>query len=83
MVIPHDCVDGFLGAYWRRPHAYLDAGVRGAISTFAKLPPRSVESGVERLRRDLDDGTWARRHGHLLDRTEIDLGYRIVVAAKL
>jgi len=24
--IPHDCVDGFLGAYWRRPHAYLDAG---------------------------------------------------------
>jgi SAM-dependent methyltransferase len=83
MLIPHDCVDGFLGAYWRRPHAYLDAGVRGAISTFAKLPPRAVESGVERLRRDLEDGTWARRHGHLLDRTEIDLGYRIVVAPKL
>ena len=82
MPIPHDCVDGFLGAYWRRPHAYLDAGVRGAISTFSKLPPRAVESGVERLRRDLADGTWARRHGHLLDREEIDLGYRIVVAAK-
>jgi SAM-dependent methyltransferase len=83
MPIPHDCVDGFLGAYWRRPHAYLDAGVRGAISTFAKLPFRAVESGVERLRRDLEDGTWARRHGHLLDRTEIDLGYRIVVAPRL
>ena len=82
MPIPHDCVDGFLGAYWRRPHAYLDARVRGAISTFAKLPPRAVESGVEQLRRDLEDGTWARRHGDLLDRTEIDLGYRIVVAAK-
>jgi SAM-dependent methyltransferase len=83
MPIPHDCVDGFLGAYWRRPHAYLDGGVRGAISTFAKLPPRAVESGVEQLRRDLEDGTWARRHGDLLDQTEIDLGYRIVVAAKL
>jgi len=47
--IPHDCVDGFLGAYWRRPHAYLDAGVRSAISTFAKVPPREVESGLERL----------------------------------
>src|SRR5262245_27020555 len=82
MLIPHDCVDGFLGAYWRRPHAYLDASVRGTISTFAKLPPRAVESGVEQLRRDLEDGTWARRHGDLLDRTEIDLGYRIVVAAK-
>ena len=26
LMIPHDCVDGFLGAYWRRPQAYLDAG---------------------------------------------------------
>ena len=65
------------------PHAYLDASVLGAISTFAKLPASAVESGIERLRRDLEDGTWARRHGHLLDRTEIDLGYRIVVATKL
>ena len=31
--------DGFLGAYWRRPHAYLDAGVRSAISTFAQSSP--------------------------------------------
>lgn len=80
--IPHDCVDGFLGAYWRRPHAYLDAGVRSAISTFAKARPRELESGLERLRRDLDDGTWERRHGGLLTRSEIDLGYRIVIAAK-
>jgi len=78
--IPHDCVDGFLGAYWRRPHAYLDVGVRGAISTFAKL--RDLEPGLHRLRRDLADGTWARRHGDLLDRSEMDLGYRIVIAAK-
>ena len=76
--IPHDCVDGFLGAYWRRPRAYLDAAVRGAISTFSKLA--DVEPGLVRLRRDLDDGTWARRHGALLERPEIDLGYRLVVA---
>src|SRR5882672_7544496 len=67
LLIPHDCVDGFLGAYWRRPHAYLDAGVRGAISTFAKVDGHEMASGLERLRRDLEDGTWARRHGHLLD----------------
>jgi SAM-dependent methyltransferase len=78
--IPHDCVDGFLGAYWRRPHAYLDAGVRSAISTFAKL--HDVGRGLDRLRRDLDDGSWARRYGDLLDQPEIDLGYRIVIAAK-
>jgi SAM-dependent methyltransferase len=81
--IPHDCCDGFAGAYWRRPHAYLDAGVRGAISTFTKLRDagRDVE-GLERLRRDLTDGTWDRRHGDVLTRSEIDVGYRIVIAAR-
>jgi SAM-dependent methyltransferase len=78
--IPHDCVDGFLGAYWRRPEAYLDAGVRGAISTFTKLA--DVESGLARLRADLADGTWERRHGHVRLRDAVDLGYRLVVAER-
>jgi SAM-dependent methyltransferase len=78
LMIPHDCVDGFLGAYWRRPQAYLDAGVRSAISTFSKL--RTLDTGLARLRRDLADGTWTRRYGELLDRAEIDLGYRLIVA---
>jgi len=76
--IPHDCVDGFLGAYWRRPRAYLDARVRGAISTFSKI--RTLEPGLARLRRDLEDGTWERRHGDLRGRAELDLGYRLVIA---
>jgi SAM-dependent methyltransferase len=76
--VPHDCHDGFLGAYWRRPAAYLDPAVRAGMSTFTKLA--AVESGLARLRRDLADGTWTRRHGHLLERTELDLGYRLVVA---
>jgi SAM-dependent methyltransferase len=76
--VPHDCIDGFLGAYWRRPHAYLDAGARGAISPFSMIG--DVEPGLARLRGDLEDGTWERRHGHLLRRAEADLGYRLVVA---
>jgi SAM-dependent methyltransferase len=76
--IPYDCTDGFLGAYWRRPHAYLDPGIRGAISTFAKIG--DGESGLTRLRGDLADGTWERRHGHLLGKSELDLGYRLVIA---
>ena len=80
LLVPHDCVDGFLGAYWRRPEAYLDAGVRGAISTFTKLA--DVESGLARLRADLADGTWERRHVDLLRRDALDLGYRLVVAER-
>jgi SAM-dependent methyltransferase len=76
--VPHDCRDGFLGAYWRRPHAYLDAGVRRAISTFSKIG--DVRGGLDRLARDLADGAWERRHADLLGRTELDLGYRLVVA---
>ena len=77
--VPHDCTDGFAGAYWRRPDAYLDAGVRGAISTFSKFDARA---GLARLRRDLADGTWQRHHGDLELRSELDLGYRIVVAGR-
>jgi SAM-dependent methyltransferase len=76
--IPHDCTDGFLGAYWRRPHAYLDPGARSAMSTFTKLD--SLEPGLSRLRSDLADGTWERRHGHLLAASELDLGYCLVIA---
>jgi len=78
VAVPHDCVDGFLGAYWRRPEAYLDPAVRGAMSTFTKIG--DVEPGVERLRRDLADGTLRRRHGELLGRESLDLGYRLIVA---
>ena len=77
LLIPHDCTDGFLGAYWRRPHAYLDPGVRRAISTFSKIG--DVAPGLARLRRDLEDGTWQRRHGHLLSESAIDLGYRLAI----
>jgi SAM-dependent methyltransferase len=79
VAIPHDCRDGFLHAYWRRPHAYLDPVVRAGISVFAQLDQDVVEEGVARLARDLESGEWERRHADLLDLEELDLGYRLVV----
>jgi hypothetical protein len=52
--IPYDCIDGFWGAYWRRPEAYLQAEVRNGISFFSNLA--HLESGVEQLRADLESG---------------------------
>ena len=78
--IPHDCVDGFLGAFWRRPHAYLDPAVRGAISSFAQLPAERVKSGLTRLDDDLREGRWDAKFGHLRSLDSVDLGYRLVVA---
>ena len=77
--VPADCSDGFLGAYWRRPASYLDSGARQAISAFSKL--KNVDVGLERLRTDLANGTWERRHGSLLMCSELDIGYCLVVAA--
>ncbi len=76
--IPHDCSDGFLCAYWRRPEMYLDPGARRSISSFSRLG--DVSRVLARLKRDLEDGTWMRRNGRLLNETEMDYGYRLVVA---
>ena len=78
LLVPHDCSDGFLGAYWRRPQEYLNPRIRSAISTFSKI--RDVESGLDRLRRDLEEGTWRQKYRHLLEQLDLDLGYRLVIA---
>lgn len=78
ILIPHDCTDGFLGAYWRRPAAYLDAGVRSSISTFSKLTDGAA--GLAKLSDDLQSGEWHDQYGDVFDRTELDLGYRLLVA---
>jgi len=78
--IPHDCTDGFFGAYWRRPDAYLERGVRGSISALARLGETAVRPAIGRLAADLRSGAWERRYGHLLELDEIDLGYRLVVS---
>lgn len=78
--VPHDCLDGFGGAFWRRPEAYLDETVRAGMSMLAMTPKDDLREGLTRLRADLDSGEWARRYAELLDRDMLDLGYRLVVA---
>jgi len=77
--VPHDCADGFLHAYWRRPHAYLDPQVRAGISAFAQMDEKCVEEGLARLAEDLESGEWHRRHADLLELDEIDRGYRLLI----
>ena len=74
--IPHDCSDGFLCAYWRRPAAYLDPRIRAAMSSF--WAAGDVSEGLSRLERDLDSGAWAQRYAELLDLDDRDFGYRLV-----
>ncbi|MBA2588728.1 MAG: class I SAM-dependent methyltransferase [Alphaproteobacteria bacterium] len=73
--VPHDCVDGFLGAYWRRPQTYLDPDARKSMSPFARI---DTEAGLKRLADDLDSGAWRTRNVDLLTREELDIGYRLL-----
>ena len=79
VLVPHDCMDGFGCAYWRRPQAYLDPDVRRCISGFGLLGPGAVTPGIERLRADLETGRWHDRYRRLLDLEEFDGGYRLIV----
>ncbi len=78
VLIPHDCTDGFLAGYWRRPAAYLDERVRRAMSSFWKLD--NVADGLAELEADLKNGDWEKRYGGLLDVDALDCGYRLVEA---
>jgi SAM-dependent methyltransferase len=78
--IPRDCADGFLGAFWARPEAYLDPAVRAGMSTLHALDAAVVAAGLARLEEDLASGEWDALHGDLRRQAECDLGYRLVVA---
>ena len=75
--VPHDCTDGFLYAYWRRPAAYLDPRIRAAMSSFWAVG--NVSEALRKLESDLDSGAWTRRYADLLDLDECDCGYRLVM----
>jgi SAM-dependent methyltransferase len=76
--IPHDCSDGFLYAYWRRPTAYLDPKIRSGSSSFWALD--NVEPGLSMRKQDIETGEWQRRYAELLTLDAYDAGYRLVVA---
>ncbi len=77
---PADCADGFFEAFWRRPEALLDPGVRRSQSMWALLPAGVEERIVQRLRSALDSGAWDRDHGHLRELDALDGSLRLVIS---
>jgi hypothetical protein len=75
VLVPSDCCDGFLGAYWRRPDVYIDPIARRSMSSFAKI---DAEAGLRRLAEDLESGAWSERNADLLALDALDVGYRLL-----
>jgi hypothetical protein len=59
---------------------FAKGGIGASPWPITSLKISDVESGLTRLCADLADGTWEHRYGHLLCRSELDLGYRLVIA---
>lgn len=78
--IARDTQDWTLGSFWAHPERVLDPHARSSTSGFARMPPEVVNRVVDTVRRDLQDGTWDARHGHLRDLDEYDAGLRLLVS---
>lgn len=76
--IARDTPDWTLSSFWAHPERVLDAQARAGTSGFARMPTEVVASVVEAVRRDLEDGTWDERHGHLHGLAQHDAGLRLV-----
>jgi hypothetical protein len=78
--VPFDCVDGFNEAYYGRPEALLDPGARLSCSAWSFVGDAVQGRFTADLGRDLADGTWDRRFGHLRTQPTFDGSLVLVVA---
>lgn len=70
--VPLDCTDGFNEAYYGRPEALLDPAARLSCSAWSFVDAAVHDRFTRDLGRDLADGTWDHRHGHLRSRPTFD-----------
>jgi SAM-dependent methyltransferase len=77
--VPRESPDWSLLSFWAHPERVLDRAARAATSGFARMSPDVVQRVVSDVDRDLRDGTWDARHGHLRTLDAFDGGLRIVV----
>jgi hypothetical protein len=80
--IPIDCVDGFTEAFYARPDAFLDPGVRAAQSAWGFIEQSAIDRGIESLREDLRSGAWDSRHGELRGQPEFLGALRLIVSRR-
>ena len=82
MPIPLDCTDGFNDAYYGRPEMLLDPAARQACSAWGFVDQASVARFEDRLRGDLNSGTWDARFGELRTRPSFKGALRLVAARR-
>lgn len=78
--VPHDCIDGFHEAFYARPEAFLDPGVRKSQSAWRFLPLGVEQRIVNDIARDIETGEWDKKYGHLRMQPQFTCSLRIITA---
>jgi SAM-dependent methyltransferase len=78
--VPLDCKDGFQEAFYGRPEAFLDKQVRLSQSAWGFIPEDKQEKIIERLKIDLENGTWDNKYGHFRTQAFFTCALRLIVA---
>ncbi len=78
--ISRDTPDWTLMSFWAHPERVLDPVARSATSGFARQAEVVIQRVVSNVRRDLENGVWEERYGHLRKLQEYDSGLRIITA---
>jgi ubiquinone/menaquinone biosynthesis C-methylase UbiE len=77
--LPADFQDMNMLSPWNRPEIYLDPEFRQGTSGFSLAEPSGVERGLEKLKRELENGDWDKKYGELRKRSEIENGYFFLI----
>jgi Methyltransferase domain len=78
--IPLHCKDGFNEAYYGRPERLLEEGARLACSAWSFVDPSLTDSYVRELRRELENGSWDSKYGHLRIQPQFEGSLRLIVS---
>jgi len=78
--VPLECTDGFNEAYYGRPEALLDPAARRSCSSWSFAGPEVHDRFTRELTRDLADGSWDRRYGHLRTKPALDSSLILVTS---
>jgi ubiquinone/menaquinone biosynthesis C-methylase UbiE len=77
--LPHNLMDQFFFAGWRKPEIYLNSEFQKGTSPLAKENNKEVIECLERLSFDLKNGNWNEKYNHILGLDEYNCGHFFLV----
>jgi len=80
--LPDDLSDKNMYSVWNEPERCFNVQFRQNTSGFAKASKNVVQTGLEKLKNDLETGIWDKRFGYLRTQKEFEAGFMFVKISK-